>query len=149
MISGIAHVQIHATVISIDGNAVVLRGAPGSGKSDLALRLIGDGARLVADDRCDLSVDGIVTASPPEEIAGMLEVRGLGIYKLDYQKDAVVGLVVDLVESSKLDRLPEAAVCSDWGTDIPCIKLAPFEASAPDKVRLALRHALGELDSVS
>ena len=75
-------VQVHATCIDVDGVGVLLRGPPGSGKSDLALRLISDGARLVADDRAELTVDsGQITVSPPSEIAGLIEVRGLGVLR--------------------------------------------------------------------
>ncbi len=137
--------QIHATVVSIDGNGVVLRGPSGSGKSDLALRLIGDGAFLVADDRCDLAtINNAVVASPPVEIAGLLEVRGLGVYRLEYVSTTPVALVVDLSSADAIERLPEAASCTDWGPAIPCIKLAPFEASATDKIQIALR-----LESIS
>lgn len=142
--------QIHATVVSIDGHAVVLRGPSGSGKSDLALRLIEDGAVLVSDDRCDLdTTDGLVTASPPSEIAGLLEVRGLGIFRFEHSRRAPVVLVIDLVEAKDVERLPEPRTLEDWGPSVPVIRLTPFEASAAGKVRIALRHALGTLESVS
>jgi len=142
--------QVHATVVSIDGNAVVLRGPPGSGKSDLALRLIGGGAILVADDRCNLSlINDIVYASAPPEIAGLLEVRGLGIYRLNCLASVPVALVFDLTAGDAVERLPESTDCTDFGTAVPCIRLTPFEASAPDKVRMALRHAVGDLEFVS
>lgn len=145
-----APVQIHATVVSIDGKAIVIRGPSGSGKSDLALRLIGDGAVLVADDRADLSVENdSVSASPPDEIAGMMEVRGLGVFRFDYAEKAPVSLVVDLVEPGRVERLPEPTVCSDWGPAIPCVKLSAFEASTPHKVRIALEHALNQMEAVS
>ena len=71
--------QIHATVIDIGGDGVLLRGPSGCGKSDLALRLIDAGARLVADDRAVLTLDGdrVMVTAPPE-IAGLFEVRGQG-----------------------------------------------------------------------
>ena len=142
--------QIHATVVSIDGHGVVLRGDSGSGKSDLALRLIGGGAVLVADDRCDLSsTETDVIASPPKEIAGLLEVRGLGVYRFEYRKDASVRLVVDMVEAGSIERLPVATGCDEWGPEIPAIRLDPFPASAVDKVRLALRQAIGDVDCIS
>lgn len=131
--------QIHATVVSVDGKGVVLRGPSASGKSDLALRLIDCGALLVADDRCDLvNTDSGLMASAPDRIAGLLEVRGLGVYRLEHASLAPVALVVDLTSADTIERLPEPATCTDWGPSIPCIKLAPFEASAPAKIRLAL-----------
>ena len=71
---------LHATAISINGQAVLLIGPPGSGKSDLALRLIDRGALLIADDQVALTeVDGVLHASAPAATAGLIEVRGLGI----------------------------------------------------------------------
>lgn len=146
--------QIHATVVSIEGNGVVLRGPSGSGKSDLALRLIGGGAVLVADDRCDImEINKTVVASAPAEIAGMLEVRGLGIFRFDCLASAPVALVCDLSKAEDIERMPEPYRCQDLHPDTqtatPAIRLAPFEASAPDKVRIALRQAIGEMESVS
>jgi len=147
-------VQIHATVVSINGNGVVLRGPSGGGKSDLALRLIGGGAVLVADDRCDImEIGNAVVASAPAEIAGMLEVRGLGIFRLDCLASVPVALMCELSNDDDIERLPAPSHCTDLCKNtrkaIPSIRLAPFEASAPDKVRMALRHAIGELESVS
>lgn len=142
--------QIHATAVSIDGNAVVIRGPSGSGKSDLALRLIDDGAILVADDRCDLEADkDTLIATPPKEIAGLLEVRGLGIFRFDQAGETPVSLVVDLINPEAVERLPEPSTCSDWGPTIACVKLAAFEVSTPQKVRIALQHALKEREAVS
>ena len=73
--------QVHGSCVSRDGDGVLLIGPAGSGKSDLALRLLGRGFDLVADDRVDIE-DGI--AAPPEALAGLLEVHGLGIVRLPY-----------------------------------------------------------------
>src|SRR3546814_14236208 len=71
---------VHATTVALDGTGVLLRGPAGSGKSDLALRLIDQGARLVADDRTALALEGgRIIARAPETIAGRTEVRGLEI----------------------------------------------------------------------
>jgi HPr kinase/phosphorylase len=76
-------ITIHATTVSLDGRGVILRGPSGSGKSDLALRLINEGALLVADDQTILFVEsGRMMAQPPAEIAGKMEVRGVGIVKM-------------------------------------------------------------------
>jgi HPr kinase/phosphorylase len=132
--------QIHATCVDVDGVGVLLRGPSGSGKSDLALRLIDGGARLVADDRTDLAVeDGRLIATCPAPLAGRLEVRGVGIGPVPAVPQAVVGLVVDLVAPGAVERLPEAATCRLDGIAVPCVALAPFEASAPAKLRLAVR----------
>jgi HPr kinase/phosphorylase len=132
--------QIHATCVEIDGVGILLRGPSGSGKSDLALRLIDGGARLVADDRTDLAVeDGRLVASCPAALGGRIEVRGVGIGPVPTVSRSRVGLVVELVAPSAVERLPGPATCSIAGIDLPCLALAPFEASAPAKLRLATR----------
>ena len=74
----------------------------------------------------------------PASIAGRIEVRGVGIVSVPHQPSAPLRLVVDLVASSAVERLPEPAWCRFFGYDIPLLALAPFEASAPAKLRLAL-----------
>lgn len=130
--------QIHATCVELAGTGALLRGPSGSGKSDLALRLIDRGARLVADDRVVLAAgaDGVVASAPPA-LAGMLEVRGLGLARLPSIARARIGLVVDLAAAGEIERLPERASCELLGTTIPCIRVDPFAASACAKVRLA------------
>jgi len=130
---------IHATTVAIDGAAVVIRGAPGSGKSDLALRLIDRGAVLVADDQTALRRQGAsVRASAPASIAGLLEARGLGVVTLPTVSDVAVRLVVDLVPPELIERLPEAASETLLGVTLPRLLLAPFESSAAAKLRLAV-----------
>src|SRR5437588_5560986 len=91
-------VLMHGTAVAIDGRGVLLRGPSGSGKSDLALRLIDAGARLVADDQTELRRDGdAIIARAPPTIAGMIEVRGLGIVRIEALPAAPVALLVDLV----------------------------------------------------
>ncbi len=132
--------QIHATVIDIDGDGVLLRGPSGCGKSDLALRLIDAGARLVADDRTDLTLsDGRVFASAPVELSGLIEVRGVGIVSMAALEKTPLALAVDLVGGADVERIPEPAKADILGFALPLIRLAPFEASAPAKVRAALK----------
>lgn len=119
---------------------MLIRGAPGSGKSDLALRLVEEGARLVADDRTDLAVvEGRLVATAPPAIAGKLEVRGIGIVDARMAAEAPVALIVDLRQADQIERLPERDVEAVAGVLVPRIDLAPFEASATAKIRLALR----------
>ena len=135
---------IHATAVAIDGRAVLLRGAPGSGKSDLALRLIDAGARLVADDQSELCRCGdALIVRAPATIAGLIEVRGIGIFRLDALAEAPVTLIADLVPAEKVERLPARRSETILGVAVPLIALAPFEASAAAKLRLALRAFTG------
>jgi serine kinase of HPr protein (carbohydrate metabolism regulator) len=135
---------VHATAIAIDGYAVLLRGAPGSGKSDLGLRLIDAGARLVADDQSELSRrDDAVIVRAPATIAGLIEVRGIGLLRLDALAEAPVALIADLVAPEAIERLPEPRSETIFGLALPLIALAPFEASAAAKLRLAVRAFTG------
>lgn len=133
--------DIHGTCVSVDGAGVLLCGPSGSGKSDLALRLIDGGALLVADDRTRLVREGGgLLALAPERLAGRMEVRGLGIVAVAHVRRALLALIVDLVAPEAIERLPEARTRSHLGLAVPLIRLNPFEASAPAKVRLAARH---------
>jgi len=131
---------VHGTTVDISGHGVLIRGVPGSGKSDLALRLIDGGACLVADDQTWLKADeGRVVARPPETIAGLIEVRGVGIVRLPYREGVPLSLVVDLVDDAGvIERLPEPSDAILIGVAVPRIDLAPFQASAAAKVRLAV-----------
>lgn len=137
-------INIHATCIAIGGTGVLLRGPSGSGKSDLALRLIDGGAELVADDRVLLDGGAELIGRPPAEIAGRLEVRGLGIVSVAHRPFAAIGLVVDLVAAAAIDRLPEPATVRLLDRDVPLIRVAPEHASAAAKVRLAVRTLRGD-----
>ena len=135
--------QVHATSIDIDGAGVLLRGPSASGKSDLALRMIANGARLVADDRTDLAVkDGRVFASAPAALAGRLEVRGIGILTVGAVQDSPLALVIDLVAPADVERLPDPTKAELLGIRLPLLRLAPFEASAPAKVHAALQYTV-------
>jgi serine kinase of HPr protein (carbohydrate metabolism regulator) len=136
---------LHATSVAIDGRVVLLCGPSGAGKSDLALRLIDRGAILVSDDYSLIKrIDGRLLATAPDTIRGKMEVRGLGIVAMPVVEDAPVALLADLFD--KVDRMPltpfHRAIA---GIDVPVVKIAPFEASAPIKVELALK-ALGLKD---
>jgi len=135
---------IHATAVAIETElgfrALLLRGRSGSGKSDLALRLIDAGARLVTDDQSVLSRrDDMIIVGPPARISGLLEVRGIGIMRVEALAEAPVVLIADLVSPDQIDRLPERRREEIFGLSVPVIALTPFEASAPAKLRLALR----------
>ncbi len=143
-------IKVHATCVEWGGGAVLLRGPPGSGKSDLGLRLIDGGGRLVADDQVQLDVkEGALVAGAPPPIAGKIEVRGLGLIDLPEERvrgEANVVLIADLV-SGEIERLPEPAHCTLAGIDLPVLRLCPFEASAAAKVRAALEDCLRRAQS--
>lgn len=144
--------QIHATCVALPEGGVLLRGESGAGKSDLALRLIDGGARLVADDRTDLvRVGDRLIARAPATIAGLIEARGVGILRLPPERlaaEVAVVLIVDLVDAAGVERLPEATREALLGVSLPRVAIAPFEASAPAKIRLAL-IASGSASSAS
>ncbi len=134
--------QVHATCVELAAIGVLLLGGTGGGKSDLALRLIDAGARLVADDYTDLALEeGRLVACARPSIAGKLEVRGVGIVEVPSVPRAVVGLAVDLVAPVEVERLPDRRRRAYLGIEIPLLALAPFEASAPAKLRIAV-HTL-------
>ena len=135
---------IHGTCVALDEMAVLLRGPPGSGKSDLAMRLLDGGARLIADDQTMVeSLAGQLTATAPETIAGKMEVRGVGVLAVEMEKSGILGLVVDLVANPP-ERMPESETTEILGMALPLLRLDPFKASAAAKLRLAVRSLGGE-----
>jgi len=130
---------LHASCVAIDGRAVLIEGRSGSGKSDLALRLIDRGALLVSDDyTLVLRRDGTLFARAPATIAGKIEVRGIGIVTMPMVVDMPVALLVRLDE--EVLRMPERRVRRIADVVVREIALDPLPASAPLKVELALRQ---------
>jgi hypothetical protein len=134
-----ARETIHATCVSIGGRAVLLTGPSGSGKSDLALRLIDRGAILVSDDYTELSTEGgRLLAAAPEQIAGTIEVRGVGIVEVEAAADVPVCLVAEL--GAAPERMPEECSLAVAGVELPLVAIAALEPSAPLKLELALQR---------
>ena len=136
---------IHATTVAIEmegaWHGVLLIGRSGSGKSDLALRLIDRGARLVADDYTVLAVAGDrLMATAPATIAGRIEVRGIGIVTMPALTEAAVAMCVAL--DMPIARMPDRATRIIVGVAIPAFAVAPLDASAPIKVEMLLRRVL-------
>jgi serine kinase of HPr protein (carbohydrate metabolism regulator) len=129
---------VHATSVAIDGRAVLITGASGAGKSDLALRLIDRGFTLVSDDQTVVRRDGDrLLASAPASIAGKLEIRGIGIMEMATESDVPVALLVEL--TSDIPRLPDdRRELPVLGLPLPLITIDAMTASAPAKVALAL-----------
>jgi serine kinase of HPr protein (carbohydrate metabolism regulator) len=142
--------QVHASCVAMNGFGVLIRGAPGSGKSDLAARLIDGGGHLVADDRVDLAArEGALVASAPAAIAGLLEVRSVGILRMAHLTEATIGLIVDMVGQDDVERVPEPAFCDYMGVAVPLLRIWPFEPSAAAKVRFAVAALKGSVSWVS
>ncbi len=124
---------IHASAVLVGARAVLIRGAAGAGKSRLALELIQSPARgalafarLVADDRVHIeAANGRLIARPPTTLAGLIEVRGVGIRQLPHEPMAVVSLVIDLGDASA-ERLPppEALATTIEGITLPRLAFA-------------------------
>jgi serine kinase of HPr protein (carbohydrate metabolism regulator) len=145
---------IHGTCLALGDDGVLLLGAPGSGKSDLALRLIdaaGMGlsgvariARLVADDQVAIRrAEGRLIASAPQALAGKLEIRGIGIVDIAPQANAALRLAVRLTPAAEIERLPDLAQArmEILGIAIPLVLIDPEKASAPARIRAALDHS--------
>ena len=131
---------VHASCVAIDGVGVLIRGPSGSGKSDLALRLIDAGAVLGCDDYCELSVVAQrLIARAPETISGQLEVRGFGIVRVRHVHSAPISLVIDLHSEQAIERMPEEGDAMIQGVRVPHLALDPRSASAAAKVRIALQ----------
>ncbi len=119
---------------------MLLIGASGCGKSDLLLRLLDHGFALVADDRVEVEEGA---ASPPPALAGLLEVRGLGIVRLPFQAPVPLVLAVCLASG---ERLPSHA---RHELGLPLVSIDPALASAPARVRIALDCALGRTEQIA
>jgi HPr kinase/phosphorylase len=132
--------SVHASAVLVGNRAVLIRGPSGAGKSRLAFDLILAGrsgqiaqAVLVGDDRVHLEAsDGQLVVRPARELAGLIEVRGLGIRRCDFAREAIVGLVVDL-HAADAERLPppEALLASVSGIEIPRIPVGAGYAALP------------------
>ncbi len=137
---------VHASCVQLDGAGVIVRGASGSGKSDLCLRLIDAGGLLVGDDQVLIERGddgGTLFASAPAGLAGLIEARGVGILRLPHVAGrSPVRLVVDLCPPDRVVRLPEPggdALCELLGVSLPRLGLDPFAASTCAKIGFALR----------
>jgi HPr kinase/phosphorylase len=134
---------MHGSCIARDSCAVLIVGPSGSGKSDLVLRLLARGFELVADDQVDI-MDG--AACCPPGMAGLLEVRGLGIVRLPHRACARLALVVEL-GGDTAERLPQPERHGVLG--VPVVRIDAAAASAAERVALALDCATGRVPQVA
>ena len=142
--------QFHATAVAYYGSGILIRGPSGSGKSDLALRLIDDDADLIADDRVVIKVVGKeLRLSPPESISGLIEVRGIGVVKIKTVRDIPLCLVVELEPSNQTQRMPEIKEESIKDISIPIININAFESSALAKIKIVLRYLEKKIELIS
>jgi serine kinase of HPr protein (carbohydrate metabolism regulator) len=133
--------EIHASLVDYLGRGILLRGPSGSGKSDLALRLIDGGAQLVADDRVRLRRKGqVVFGAPPPELAGLLEVRGIGIFRLNNLDETRVDVIVDLVAAADVERLPLPRQETWFGVAVPVVALSASAPATPAALKLAVMN---------
>lgn len=129
---------LHASTVTLDGRAVLITGPSGSGKSDLALRLIDRGFVLVSDDQTIVRKDGSrLLATAPPTIAGKLEIRGIGIVEMDRTENVPVALIVEL--TGDMQRLPDdSRERPVLGVRVPLVSIDAMTASAASKVVVAL-----------
>lgn len=143
--------RIDGVAVEIDSQAVLLRGPSGSGRSDLALRLIDEGARLISDEQVELHREGdrLLIGVPnvmPAELRGVIEARGLGLVSVPHV-DRLLPLawVIDMADAAEIERMPAAESAEFMGIAAPLLKLDPFAVSATAKLRLAVRSGPGHI----
>jgi serine kinase of HPr protein (carbohydrate metabolism regulator) len=131
---------LHGSAVSLGGKGVLLIGRSGRGKSDLALQMIDRGAVLIADDQVRICrEDDRLIAEAPPNLAGLIEIRGIGIMRLPHGKGNL-DLVVDLDLNDEEPRLPDPTTVSWYGLSLRKIQINGRSASAVAKINLAL-HA--------
>ncbi len=137
-------IDIYASAVSIHGNGILLFGESKSGKSDITVRLLHDGADLIADDRTVLKKRGeSVYAFPNPNIKGLIEVRGIGLVSLPFTENIPVAAIFTLIDKDE-ERTPLPGYREIMGIKIPTWKINPFYASSAIKVKLALHKTLLE-----
>ncbi len=130
----------HASCVEFNGKGILIIGESGSGKSDLALRLIDAGGILIGDDYVELAVNGNkIVVKPAPHIEGMIEVRGIGVVEVDFKKKCLLHLVLQLTDRTQIERLPEAEFFEYEGVEVPMYKFDPFALSAIPKIKLLVK----------
>lgn len=136
---------IHASCVEFSGSGILICGDSGSGKSDLCLRMLDKGANLVADDQTRIeNAGGRLTASCPEQLRGLLEIRGIGIVTMPAVPQAEIRLKLILQPAAKIARMPLPQTENIEGISIPVLRIDPFEASAILKIKTFLSVLNGQ-----
>lgn len=136
---------LHASCVAIDGHGVLIQGPSGSGKSDLALQLMDQGAVLVADDYVELHQEGeAITVSPPQSIEGLIEIRGIGLIQTVFVAAAPLILAVELRNREDIVRMPDTQGEFDIFAECPrpLVRLGIHDGSNAAKVRFVLNGLL-------
>ena len=144
---------IQATAIHINYHGVLLTGGVGCGKSDLALRMIDNGAGLVADGDVSLITDGMgeqqtLMATPSAMTAGQMHIHGIGVVRMPFENSAPVRCCVHLSASWHIQKYPQWRTENFLSVNIPVIELNAFEASTPLKIKTALDIITGEIEKM-
>ncbi len=142
--------HLHATCVALDGAGILLRGRPGSGKSDLALRLVDAGGKLVADDMCEIRRVGSrliadLPASVDAAFRGRIEIRGIGLFTLPYAGPTPLILVADLSPGADPGRTAADPVVDLLGLSLSRFVLDPFHVSAAALLRLLAKAGPGTI----
>lgn len=139
---------LHASCIAIEEQGVLLAGPSGVGKSDLSLRLIDQGARLISDDQTEIYLEGgALMARPPAATLGLIEARGMGLLQMPYLGPAPVRLYVELLPAAvEPERLPKPAFYSLLDRPIRWLKLRGQAASTPALIRFALKDCIQDVE---
>ncbi len=131
----------HASCVTFMDKGVLILGSSGSGKSDLALRLIDAGGVLVSDDYVDITAtNNHVIARPAPNIEGLIEVRGVGLVKCEFVQKTDIHLVLELTDRGDIDRLPQSHYFEHEAVRVPSFKFDAFEVSAIAKIKMMLKQ---------
>ena len=145
--------NIQATAIHINHHGVLLTGGAGCGKSDLALRMIHNGAELVADGDVSLLASGMegkqtLMATASAMTAGQMHIHGIGMVRMPFENSAPIRCCVHLSASWHIQKYPEWRTENFLGVNIPVIELNAFEVSTPIKIKTALDIIIGEIEQM-
>lgn len=136
---------VYASCVEFSATGVLICGASGTGKSDLCLRLIDAGARLVSDDQTIIeNKDRRLIASCPQNLRGLMEVRGIGIIETPFIPETQIHLKLILRNADEIERMPLPETENLEGVQIPVFHLNPFEVSAIAKLKTFLSVLKGQ-----